>query len=79
MSIKIEFSKKVYYARKRMGLSQDQLAEAVSASKRWIQKIEKGSVLPGGLIMIRLIIFLDLDIKDMEDIAGVVKPVPFVR
>lgn len=79
MSIKIEFSKKVYYARKRMELSQEQLAEAVSVSKRWIQKIEKGSVLPGGLIMIRLIIFLDLDVKDMRDISGIVSPVPHIR
>ena len=79
MSIKMKFSSKVYHARVERGLKQHEVAEAVSISNRWLQKIEKGEVMPGSVTMLRLIIFLELDIKDLRKEVGLIVPVPHVR
>ena len=79
MSLKSAFSKKVFYARQEKGYSQDDLAEAVSSSTRWIQKIEKGTVIPGGEITIRLILSLDLDVNDLREVAELRVPVSKIQ
>lgn len=79
MSLKMKFSGKVYRARREMGYTQEQLAEAVSASTRWIKKIEKGTGLPGGEIMIALLIFLNLDVNDFREDVNLRVPVSNVR
>lgn len=75
MSINTTFSSKVYHARTDHGFTQQQVAEAVSISVRWFQKIEKGTVLPGSLVMLRLIIFLELDVEDFRKEVGLLVPV----
>ena len=75
MSLKINFARKVFEKRTEMDYTQEQLAEAVSASTRWIRKIEKGSSLPGGEIMIKLLIFLDIDANDFKKDVTIHAPV----
>lgn len=79
MSVKMKFSSKVYHARINHGLKQHEVAEAVSISNRWLQRIEKGEVLPGSITMLRLIIFLELDVEDLRQEVGLLVPVPHVR
>ena len=45
-ALKSVFSGAVYHKRMAMGLTQEEVAEAVSTSVRWYQRIEKGQVLP---------------------------------
>ena len=47
MNLKLKFSKAIYHARIELGYTQEEVAEAVSISKRWYQKIESGEKLPG--------------------------------
>lgn len=75
MSLKIRFARKVYCKRTEMGYTQEQLAEAVSASTRWIQEIEKGASLPGGEIMINLLLFLDIDVNEFKEDAKINVPI----
>ncbi len=79
MSFKLSFSKRVFEARKSLGLTQEQLAEAVSTSSRWIKKIEKGSGTPGGELTISLLIFLDIDANEFREDVNIYVPVPNVR
>lgn len=78
MSIKTSFAKKVYYARKEKQYTQEQLAEIISVSVRWIQEIESGAM-PGGLTTLKLIIALDLDVTDLREDADLHAPVSSVR
>lgn len=75
MSLKIKFARKVFAQRTKMGYTQEQLAEAVFASTRWVQNIEKGESLPGGEIMINLLLFLDIDVNDFREDAKINEPI----
>lgn len=66
MSIETSFAKKVYYGRKKKNYTQEQLAEKISVSTRWLQEIESGS-LPSGLVTLKLIKELDLDVSDIGE------------
>ena len=46
MSTKLNFARAIYYARKERGLTQQQVAEALSISVNWLKKLEKGRALP---------------------------------
>ena len=51
-------------------LTQQQVADAVWISLREYQKIEKGELLPGSKIFLRLIYFFELNFEDYrEDIT----------
>ncbi len=78
MSIETSFAKKVYYGRTEKQYTQEQLAEMVSVSTRWIQEIESGAM-PGGLTTLKLIIALDLDVTDLREDANLRVPVSNVR
>lgn len=78
MSLKNGFAKKVYYGRTEKKYTQDQLAEIVSVSTRWIQEIE-GGVIPGGLTTLKLIIALDLDVTDLREEVDLHVPVSNIR
>lgn len=58
---KMLFSGLVVEHRERLDLTQQQLAETVSVSVRWIQKIEKGTKLPGFLLAAQIIHTLAID------------------
>lgn len=75
MSLKSAFSREVFRARSEQGLTQQQVAEAVSISVRWYQYIENSSVMPGAVVMLRLLLFLKIDVELFREEAGLVAPV----
>lgn len=66
MPIQQTFSKALYHARTKQKLTQKQVADAVSVSVRWYQRIESGEKLPGTLVMLRLILLLGLDVEELR-------------
>lgn len=79
MSFKMSFSKRVFDARSCLGYTQEQLAEAVSTSPRWIKKIEKGNGVPGGELMVSLLIFLEIDANEFRKDVNLSVPVSNLR
>lgn len=88
--LKIVFSAYILHNRKQFRLTQQELADNVSTSLRWIQKVESGTKLPGFFLAVRLIIFLDIDanalINDLTTDYPISKkgrvhnePIPFPR
>ncbi len=75
MSISSKFSSMTYHARVDLGLTQREVAEAASISVRWYQRIEKGERLPSAIVMLRIIIFLDINVKELREEVGIVVPV----
>ncbi len=75
MTLQAKLSKQIKEARKRLKYSQYEVAEAISVSVRWYQKIEAGQKLPNTVVMLRLILFLELDPEDFREEAGLVVPV----
>ena len=75
MKVLSKFSAELYHARYEKGYTQREVAEAVSISVRWYQRVEKGERLPSSLVMMRLIIFLNLDIKKLEEEVGIIVPI----
>lgn len=71
MSLKSAFSTQILHARSERRLTQAQVAEAVCISVRWYQKIEKGIALPNSEILLRLILFLQLDVEVRRDLSRV--------
>lgn len=55
----------VVNARLRLNLSQFQVAEKMSVSVRWVQRIESGAKLPGFYLAMRLIAFLQIDMQEL--------------
>lgn len=70
MKFKSKFSSSMLKARKAFGYTQSEVAEAVSISVRWYQKIESGSKLPGTMTTLRIILFLHLDIEEFREDIG---------
>lgn len=71
MSLKSLFALEASRARTKLGLTQQQVAEAISISVRWYQCIEAGSFLPGSTVMLRLILLLQLDVEEFREEAGI--------
>lgn len=74
MEISTKFAKEVFQARERENLKQKQVAEAVSISVRWYQRIESGERLPSTVVFLRLVLFLKIDIEKFRDDAGIIIP-----
>lgn len=62
-TLRMIFSKHIYFKRTQFQLTQTQLADAVGTSLGWIQKIESGKKLPGFFLAIRLAVFLEIDLN----------------
>lgn len=75
MSLQSKFSLELYHARHERHYTQEQVAEAVSISLRWYQHLEKGTFLPGSVTMLRLILFLEMDIELFREEVGLVDPI----
>ncbi len=75
MPINSKFSTEVYRARDSLGYTQRQVAEAISVSVRWYQRLEKGEKLPGSVVMLRLILFFNLDIEKFREEVGLIVPI----
>lgn len=75
MNMTSKFADAALKARKALGYTQSDVAEAVSVSVRWYQKVESGKRLPGSVTLIRLILFLHIDVEVLREEAGLVVPV----
>ena len=73
--IKFKFASIILNARLDAGLTQSQVAEAVSISIRWYQRIETGTTMPGSSTMLKLIIFFNIDPNELREEVGLVVPV----
>ena len=67
MKFRQTFGNSALEARKKPGLTQSQVAEAVSISVRWYQKIESGQRLPTFEVGMSIIIFLGIDPENFRD------------
>jgi len=79
MKIKSKFSSVVLKSRIALGYTQSEVAEAVSVSLRWYQKLESGVKLPGNITMLRLILFLNIDVEEFREEVGLIVPVSSIR
>ena len=61
--------------RKEQDYTQEEVAEAVSISVRWYQKLESGKEFPSAITLIRLVLFLHIDVEEFREEAGLVVPV----
>ena len=59
-----EFGEKVRKARKRNFWIIDDLAEKLDVTNGYISRIERGKQIPGGIMMIRMIKLLSIDLRD---------------
>lgn len=75
MTFETAFAKAILKARKEQGYTQSEVAEAVSVTVRWYQKLESGRRLPGTLTALRLILFLQLDVEELREAVGLVVPI----
>lgn len=75
MNLNFKFATLILDARLNAGLTQSQVAECVSISTRWYQKIESGSIMPGSSTMIKLIIFLNIDVNKLRGEVELFEPV----
>lgn len=76
MSLKRKFADSVYKARQELGYTQRAVAEAVSVSTRWYQKIESGRKLPSTTVSFRLVLFLHIDMEEFREEVDLLDPVP---
>lgn len=74
MTLQQKFSKALRDAREQLELTPEQVAEAVSISVREYQLIESGQMLPGTIIAMRLLLFLEIDIEQLNEALGISKP-----
>lgn len=65
------FGDEIYYARKEMKYTQEQVAEFADISHRWYQALESGKRCPGGDILLKLIFVLHIDIAVFQKPLGV--------
>lgn len=75
MTLTQKFSLAMYNARKAKGYTQSEVAEAVSITVRWYQKVESGERLPGTTTALRIIMFLDLNLEDFRTELELITPV----
>lgn len=73
--INSKLSSVIFHARIDHGFTQRQVADAVSVSVRWYQRIEKGERIPGTIVMLRLILLLDIDIEVFREEVDLYVPV----
>lgn len=78
MKMASKFGSSMLRARTALGYTQREVAEAVSVSVRWYQKVESGRGIPSGITTIRIVLFLHLDLEDIREEAGLIEPVSSV-
>ena len=73
MTLTMKFAEVLYAARDAKKLTQSQVAEAISISVRWYQKVEAGLRLPSTIPAIKLMLFLDIDIEELREASRLPK------
>ena len=79
MKMTSKFANELFNSRTALGYTQDDVAQAVSISVRWYQKIESGRKFPGAKTLVRLVLFLHIDLEELREEADLVVPVRSVR
>ena len=79
MSVKHKLSQAVFHARTKRGLKQQEVADAVSITPRWYQQIERGAAFPSSIVLLRLILFLEIDVEIFREEVGLNVPLPSRR
>lgn len=79
MKLQMKLSQSLLNSRNRLGYTQDEVANAVSISVRWYQKIESGKRLPGTMVFIRLAVLLEIDLKDYREVVDLIDPIHSMR
>ena len=74
MTLLKQFAIQAYNSRRKLGYSQETVAEAISVSVRWYQKIEAGERLPGTITAIRIILFLHLNVEEFREEVALIVP-----
>lgn len=69
MTLKMEFGAMVCNRRRRLGLTQEKLAEKVDASVRHIHNIESGECNLGLSLAVRLAVCLEIDLNELKKYA----------
>lgn len=67
MPKKKTFAHTIYYARKERNLTQEEAAEKLNISVRWLQMMEKNGQLPGSALLIRMARLYDMDLRELSD------------
>lgn len=75
MKMTSKFASAIYHARKEQDYTQEEVAEAVSISVRWYQKLESGKEFSSAITLIRLVLFLHIDVEEFREEASLVVPV----
>ena len=75
MVLLTKFAIAVLNARKIFEYHPGEVSEAVSVSARWYQKSESGERLPCSVTMIRIILFLFIDVEDLREEAELFVPI----
>ena len=78
MKMASKFGSSMLQARTALGYTQREVAEAVSVSVRWYQKVESGRGIPSGVTTIRIVLFLHLNLEDIREEAGLIEPLSSV-
>lgn len=67
MSVKQRFASAVFHAREKMGITQEQAAEALKISARWYQQLEYGHVLPSAELTLKIIAFYGINGESLRE------------
>lgn len=79
MTLEELFAEQLRTARVQLGYTQEQVAEAVSVTARWYQVLEKEGTLPSKMVLLRLALFLSLDLEPLRGEVGLITPSPCPR
>jgi len=66
-SINLKLAKTIYFAREKAGYTQKEVAQAVSVSLRFYQRVEKGEKLPGAIVFLKLLLYLNIDVESFRE------------
>lgn len=67
MSAEKQFPKVIYQTRNEKDLTQAEVAENVDISTRWYQVIESGRRLPSAKTVLKIMAFLEISGKDLQE------------
>ncbi len=74
MSYLTHFSRVIHKARTEAGYTQQEVADGVSISLRWYQCIEEKARKPSAEVMMKILVFLKIDISVFEEDFKLVYP-----
>ncbi len=64
----------IRHAREAAGLTQEELAEIIDCSPRWVQKLERGKSNPHWMTLLQFCALLGIDTRTLEEELGLGSP-----